>query len=211
MIKVDRRKEAPKSLAVEKMKKQGIYNGVDVVKALIEDFDNKCYICGLKGLQEIEVEHRIPHHGDIDKKFDWNNLFLSCPHCNSVKNKRKYDRGIIDCCVSDPEERLRFYVLGDDIEVIAVHVNDLEAQLTATLMKEVFTQKNTGIRTITCKYRYDELLKQMNLLYRTLEEKRQKPNSRIVDRKLKALLSKSSAFAEFKRCYYREHVGELVS
>ena len=210
MIKVERRKEPPKSLAIEKMKSQGKYNNFDVVDALNEDFENKCYICGLKGLQEIEVEHLIPHYGDIDKKFDWNNLFLSCPHCNSVKNKKKYNTGIIDCCVSDPEERLLFHIYQNKVKVVAVNKDDVQAQLTADLMYETFNVSNTGIRTITCKYRYNELLKQMNLLYKVLEEKKNKPKSKVIDRKLNALLSRSSAFAEFKRCYYREHIGELL-
>jgi len=60
------------------------------------------------------------------------------------------------------------------------------------------------------KLQYDELLKQMNLLYKVLEEKKNQPQSKVIDRKLKALLSRSSSFAEFKRCYYREHIGEVV-
>lgn len=209
MIKVERRKEPPKSLAFEKMKIQGKYNNLDVVEALNEDFNNKCYICGLKGLQEIEVEHRIPHYGDIEKKFDWNNLFLSCPHCNSVKNKKKYNVGIIDCCVSDPEERLLFHITQNEVKVVSINKDDIQAQLTADLINETFNVRNTGIRTITCKYRYNELLKQMNLLYKILEDKKNKPESKVTDRKIRALLSRDSAFAEFKRCYYKECIKKL--
>ena len=106
MVKVERSLPAPASLAMEKEKTNGSYNGSDVVKRLMEDFNNKCYICEIDNLQDPQVEHLKPHFGGkyIDRKFDWNNLFWSCGHCNGVKNQRKYDEHIIDCCHSDPEK-----------------------------------------------------------------------------------------------------------
>ena len=93
MVKVERSLPAPASLAMEKEKTNGSYNGSDVVKRLMEDFNNKCYICEIYNLQDPQVEHLKPHFGGkyIDRKFDWNNLFWSCGHCNGVKNQRKYD------------------------------------------------------------------------------------------------------------------------
>ncbi len=53
--------------------------------------------------------------------------------------------------------------------------------------------------------RFRELTKEMNLLYDNLEEIKKHPDSKIVMRKLKALLRRESAFAAFKRGYVREH------
>ena len=50
-----------------------------------------------------------------------------------------------------------------------------------------------------------ELNKEMNVLYDKLEELKERPDSRIVLRTLKALLRRESAFAAFKRNYIREH------
>lgn len=103
MVKVERSFPAPASLALESQKANGSYSMPDVVKQLKEDFHNKCYICELNELQDAQVEHLLPHlDGKYPKrKFDWNNLFWSCGHCNNVKNQRIYDEGIIDCCKDD--------------------------------------------------------------------------------------------------------------
>ena len=95
MVKVERSFPAPASLALESQKANGSYSMPDVVKQLKEDFHNKCYICELNELQDAQVEHLLPHlDGKYPKrKFDWNNLFWSCGHCNNVKNQRIYDEG----------------------------------------------------------------------------------------------------------------------
>ena len=87
MIKVERSQPAPASLAKEAKKKNGECNKPDVTKQLKKDFHNKCYICGMDSLQDAVVEHRLPHKNGAypERKFDWNNLFWSCMHCNSVK------------------------------------------------------------------------------------------------------------------------------
>lgn len=53
--------------------------------------------------------------------------------------------------------------------------------------------------------RFQELTREMNLLYDNLEEIKKHPDSKFVLRKLKALLRRESAFAAFKREYIREH------
>ena len=82
---------APKSLFTEKTKANGSYEKTDVVEQLRKDFHNKCYICEIDNLQDPQVEHLRPHFNGKNKdlKFDWNNLFWSCGHCNGVKNQRK--------------------------------------------------------------------------------------------------------------------------
>ncbi|MDE7326889.1 MAG: hypothetical protein K2N63_11535 [Lachnospiraceae bacterium] len=50
MIKVERSFPAPVSLAQEAKKKTGSYLEPDVVDRLKQDFQNKCYICGLSDL-----------------------------------------------------------------------------------------------------------------------------------------------------------------
>ena len=110
MVKVERSFPAPKSLAMEAKKKDGSYSGMDVVERLKEDFNNKCYICELKDLQDPQIEHLLPHKNRkyLERKFDWNNLFWVCGHCNNVKNQAKYDEGILDCCNQDPENAILF-------------------------------------------------------------------------------------------------------
>lgn len=70
MVKCERTFPVPKSLAQRKS-----YNDADVFAALSKIFNNKCYICELQDLQDGVVEHLISHKGNLDLKFDWENLF----------------------------------------------------------------------------------------------------------------------------------------
>lgn len=142
---------------------------------------------------------------DRKRKFDWENLFWSCGHCNGVKNNRKYDEGIIDCCKSDPEKRLFFQVTGDDVEIVVMNDEDDEAKRTAGLITEVFSLRNTGMRTYTSAERMKLLKQEMSVLYKQLEILHKKPDSKVTIRKIRSLLRRESAFAAFKRCYVREH------
>lgn len=212
MVKIERSFPAPASLETESRKKSGgSYSEQDVIQRLKEDFHNKCYICEMKDLQDPEVEHLLPHKNGRypERMFDWNNLFWACGHCNKVKNQAKYDEGIIDCCKQDPEELVSFRLQGTDVIVEAKNESDSRAVLTATLVEEVFHLKSTAMRDYKREMRFQELNREMNLLYDNLEEMEQNPESRAVMRKLRALLRKESGFAAFKRDYVRENAGRF--
>ena len=121
MVKIERTQTPPASLAVEKKKEEngscGTYNQTDVVVQLNKGFHGKCYLCEQDELQSIQIEHLKPHHGgkNIDLKYDWNNLFFSCSHCNSVKNRKQYESNILDCCSTDPETMIHQALLVDKL------------------------------------------------------------------------------------------------
>lgn len=105
MVKVERNPVAPASLAQEKANGTTNYRGFDVVQRLREDFHEKCYLCEIDKVQDPQIEHLKAHHNgqDRDRMFDWNNLFFSCSHCNSIKNRRIYEESVLDCCREEPE------------------------------------------------------------------------------------------------------------
>lgn len=211
MVRVERSLPAPESLRNEAEKVNGSYSKEDVVERLRTDFHEKCYICEMKELQDPQIEHLLPHRNGMykDRKFDWNNLFWSCGHCNGVKNQEKYAEGILDCCKRDPEDAIRFVLREKDVCVTAINEKDREAVLTAELVQEVFNIRNTGMRVYTSALRLKKLQEEMNVLYAKLDEYKEKPESRILLRTLKALLKRETAFAGFKRCYVRTHLGEF--
>lgn len=212
MVKIERSYPDPESLTIEKKRRNGSYNKADVVERLVKDFHDKCYICELDKLQDPEVEHLKPHFNStyIDRKFDWNNLFWSCAHCNGVKNKRKYDEHIIDCCRIDPEQYIYFKLHDGKIDVSAINTDDYNAQMTAELVTEVFNTTNSGMRVYKSAMRFEELNREMNKLYDTLEELVQNSNSMFALKKLRALIRKESRFAAFKRCYIRENETQYI-
>ncbi len=210
MVKIDRSYPAPESLALEAGKVRGSYSKNDVVSRLIADFHGKCYICELDELQDPQIEHLLPHKNGKypERKFDWDNLFLSCGHCNLIKSNSKYDVGIIDCCKTDPEDVIYFRLIGDDVIVDAKDESDSQAVLTAELITEVFNLKNGSMRKYKSDMRFQELTKEMNILYDSIEEWKCDKESRITLGKLKALLRRKSRFAAFKRNYIRENIQE---
>lgn len=210
MVKIERSFPAPESLADEAKKVNGRYDKQDVIEQLKRDFHNKCYICEIKELQDPNVEHLIPHkNGEYpERKFDWENLFWSCGHCNGIKNNRKYDEGIIDCCKCDPEEYIYFRMKDGDAAITVFDTKNEMLMRTALLVTETFSMKNTGMRTYTSDERLKRLQMEMNLLYKQLEELQNGSGSKVTIRKIRSLLRRESAFAAFKRCYVRDHAAE---
>lgn len=207
MVKIERSFPAPESLEIESKKVSGSYSEPDVIERLQQDFHDKCYICELDKLQDPQVEHLLPHlNGKYpERKFNWNNLFWACGHCNGIKNQKIYDEGIIDCCEDDPEIYICFRLNNEEIQVYAKEESNRKAVLTAKLVSEVFNKKNTGMRTYTSEMRLQELNREMNKLYDSLEEIKKHPDSKVTLRILKSLLRRESRFAAFKRNYIREN------
>ena len=206
MVKVKRSPNVPVSLTVESKKKKGSYREPDVIEQLAADFHGKCYICEIKPVQDPQVEHRLPHHNRSipTRVFDWNNLFYSCGHCNSVKNVSKYEAGIIDCCVRDPEEALSYHLSENHVKVQVKDTTDAEAVLTADLIEEVFNSASTGIRTKAAQVRLRELQGIMCTLYKQLERYQQNPNDKRAIRALCGFLDRAAAFSGFARSFVRE-------
>lgn len=209
MVKIKRTFPAPLSLAVEYKKENGSYAQDDVIKQLQTDFNGKCYICEMKNLSDPQIEHLLPHKQGKDKKrkFDWENLFWACPHCNRVKNQKKYEEGILDCCKIDPEEFL-FFRLNEKYTEVGIKMENIAAERTAELINEVFNLQNTGMRIYASAFRLQELQKEVNVFYDKLESFKKNRNSVVARRTLKALLKRESQFAAFKRCYIQEHAKE---
>lgn len=202
MVKCNKFPVAPPSLAVEKQKGlNGSYSGGDVIEQLREDFHDKCYICELKNLQDPEIEHLIPKGKNIDLTFDWNNLFWSCGHCNSVKNNKKYNGKIINCCLEDPEKHISCSYADNEVNIRALD-NEESSKMTAELVYNVFNYKNTDMRVYKSDFRIKALQNEMNNFFDEFGKYKEK-QSNLNRKRIIARLRRSSAFAAFKRGYIR--------
>ena len=129
-------------IVLEKAKVSGgSYNTPDVNAALIEMFLGKCYICENKeSISSFQIEHLKPHGGNTELKYDWNNLFWSCAHCNNIKNA-KYDP-ILDCSQIDVDRRIAFRKKGyfgtEERFVFDALADDNETQNTVALLNEAY-------------------------------------------------------------------------
>lgn len=208
MVKCEKNPIAPASLTIEKSKgKNGKYNCNDVMEQLVHDFHDKCYICELKGLSDPQVEHLIPQSQrgniNIELRFDWQNLFLTCPHCNSVKTRQEFNGTIINCCHEDPEQHLRFTYENNNVTVTALD-DKVTSRETAILISDVFNLKGYGSRTKASQYRINELKLEMNQFFNTLLEYK-KHKSVLKKKMIVSLLRRETAFAAFKRAYIRNN------
>lgn len=145
MIKYTRDDTEKARMAVAALKKAKVSNGScnmpEVNAALAEMFYGKCYICENKeGISSFQIEHLKPHQGNVDLKYDWDNLFWSCAHCNNIKNA-KYDP-ILDCTQVDIDQKIAFrkegyFGMDEEFCFIALE-NGEEIKNTVGLLYEVY-------------------------------------------------------------------------
>lgn len=142
MIHHPKTQPAPTCLAIEKAKANGNYNCERVLERIKQDFKNKCYICEYKEPTTINTEHFVPHQGDKDLKFDWNNLFYACGHCNNTKLATAEYSNILNCTVeADEVDKKIIYHIDpypkEKAEFIAVE-NSEKVNNTILLLESVY-------------------------------------------------------------------------
>lgn len=144
MIKVERKSSEKAEKAIESLRREkarsGSYNTPEVNAALREMFHGKCYICENKQITSYQIEHLVSHRGNADLKYDWNNLFLACAHCNNTKLD-KYEP-IIDCTKENVEALIalrRTGYFGTDEKLLFEKLDDrIEVENTIKLLQEVY-------------------------------------------------------------------------
>ena len=187
------------------------YRHREVVERLFADFHGKCYICEVAPLLDAEVEHLLPHKGGTvpGRKFAWDNLFLSCRHCNGTKNKAVYEGRVIDCCRRDPEELLEQELVENRVQVGVLVTGDAEVTGTAALIEEVFSSSNPPLRSRNAQARLEELQKLMNRFYAKVDTFHHAPGDPLARRSLSRMLTRKAKFAGFTRCFARKHLDSF--
>lgn len=203
MLYFEKSQPAPDCLAIEKQKAYGDYKCGCVLERLKTDFKNKCYICESKAPSTINVEHFKSHQGDKNLKFDWNNLFWSCGHCNNTK-LAKFD-DILNCTnINDSIENklnYNFKPFPREKVNIAINSNDNKTLQTQALLLAVFNGTTT-LKEIESDNIRDSLLKEIKdfqeWLIEYFETNDNEEKARCL-KKIKKHLNKASAFTSFKR------------
>jgi len=181
------------------------YRKGEILKTLVEDCHGKCYICEDKPTA-INVEHIVSHRNDTALKYDWNNLFIACGHCNGIKHI-KYD-GIIDPTKCDPEEHIALSVdiTGNMIEQVKVEplTADNSTTQTADLLRLVYNGGSTDIKEIECSnLRNEHLMPNLRFFYQCMHNYREEPDLDYASI-IRKEIERSSAFAAFKRKIVRD-------
>lgn len=212
MIKVERKmteraRKAIDSLEMQKVK-NGSYNTLEVNEALREIFHGKCYICENRQITSYQIEHLIPHRENPELKYDWNNLFLACAHCNNIKLE-KFDP-IIDCTKENVEELIAFRkkgYFGTDEKLLFEALDlSIETQNTVRLLQEVYygsTPQKKMEATILRRILRKELseFKEYVREYMEAQDEEKEDLKFLLQQQLRV----SSPFAAFKRWLIRDN------
>jgi hypothetical protein len=203
MVFFTKSQPASTCLALEKAKAAGDYKCGDVLERLKNDFKNKCYICEQKAPTTINVEHFVAHQGDIELKFDWNNLFWVCGHCNNIK-LAKFNL-LLNCTLASDaiETKLKYNAIFfpfDDVVITALD-NDDKTLSTRELLLLVYNGSTTlkSIEAENIKSALTDEIIHFQAVLRDYFKYRQE--ERLKDKFLVEIekhLSRSSAFTAFK-------------
>jgi hypothetical protein len=173
MINFIKSQPAPACLAIEKQKKSGKYDCGDVLERLKTDFHNKCYLCEDKGITALNVEHFIAHKGNVDLKFDWNNLFYACVHCNN--SKLALFQLLLNCTNSAVKitDVIKFIGYGwpkEHFEITATETQpSIETLNTVALLNAIYTGKTNNKQLESANLR-DRVSKELNTFILYLHE-----------------------------------------
>ena len=209
MVYLEKSQPAPTCLVAEKAKASGDYKCGDVLARLRDDFKNKCYLCEQKSPTTINVEHFTAHQGNLDLKFDWNNLYWSCGHCNNTKLALYSD--LLNCTVAaDAVETVLKYEIKPfpkEKAQITVQNSDPRTARTRDLLLAIFNG-TTPLKTIESANLRDLLLQEIKIFqsaliayYESISEDERHEHRQKITRHL----DKSSHFTAFKRWIIRDN------
>jgi len=210
MVYFDKSQPAPACLAVEQAKADGDYKCDDVLDRIKDDFFNKCYICEYKEPVTINVEHFKSHQGNKVLKFDWNNLFWSCAHCNLTKST--YYDDLLNCTINtDNVETALEYKMNpfphEDV-VINILTPSQKATDTKELILKVFNG-TTKLKSLEAANLKTKLLVEIQSFQKDITEYYNDANDDDMNEflflKIKRSLSRKSNFTAWKRWIIRNN------
>lgn len=210
MIFIPKSINEPPCLAIEKAKNNGTYRCEGVAESLKNEFFNKCYICETKEIQSLNIEHFTPHKGDRDLMFDWQNLFYSCGHCNSIKGA-KHDN-ILNCTIEsegvDIKIKYEIKPFPKEKAIITAMEESEKVLNTVALLKDIYNGTTEQKIIISANIR-NKLLSEIRifqgLLFDYFDEENNEQEKDDFRRRISRHLKASSNFTAFKRWIIRDN------
>lgn len=218
MIDVDRRPDAPLSLAIEKS-----FCGDDVIEALDIDFHGKCYLCERRlNVAYMEVDHRVSKAKVPSLKFEWTNLFPACGPCNGQRTRGTPKDGYLSPGQGVEQRLTQMATPSDDVNIeltcdfSAVSATDAPAITTATELRRLHSvDTGAGIRK---RMKGAELLREIASHYTkevaalevsVLRARRDKQSAGEDEGLLRARLSRKARFSMLLRSLVAPSLADL--
>lgn len=141
MIRVKKREEAPEELATKG------YTDDAVKRAILEDQDEKCYICERKVTTDYQVEHLASQNAYAAGVNEWKNLYIACNYCND-KKKTSFD-DIKHPNAYNVEDVIRHSVdLENERVTFTTESEDAAVQKTVKMLERMFNGTNAPKRVL---------------------------------------------------------------
>ena len=198
MVKISK-SEIPQGIVI---KTEEDYRSEQVLLILQQDFLDKCYICEEKSPTSINVEHFHSCKNHKHLKYDWENLFFACAHCNRIKGSC-YDH-IIDCTKKDPEKYiiLKFNSYPESYVKILDRLNGAENGETRELLDKIYKGAGTPISECEAKNLKKRISRELKNFMECVENYHNENDLKLRTvywENIKKMLSRESNFAGFKR------------
>ncbi len=121
---------------------------VKTKEALKKEFFNLCYLCESRDLRNLQIEHFYPKGEAFfpEKINDWNNLFLICGKCNTVRPKNINTKGeeVYNNCIDKVENLITLYYDKANEQVkIESSENTTKAKNTVKLLERIYNGKGS--------------------------------------------------------------------
>ena len=135
------------------------YLSDEIVFELEKIFYGKCYLCE-DMVAHPQIDHFIPVEIDATKRYEWSNLYYSCPRCNNIKSTAC---DLLDCCDEKTDVFKQIKCLcatntTDDV-LVEAQSDDIKTQNTVRLLYRCYNENNTAIRCISRKQLHEKIFR----------------------------------------------------
>lgn len=216
MVKIKKSKLPPETV----IRSEKDYRSGNVITILQKDFHNKCYLCEMKNATSINVEHLRPCKNNEELKYNWENLFYACGHCNKIKGSQ-YEH-MIDCTKDDPERYivLKFQSHPKKYVEVLNGPEISENEEIRELLGKIYNGADTAISDIEAMNLKNGIAEEMAKFQEKIDTyfSESDPKLQMVCwNEIRTMLSRESNFAGFKRGMVLQNeellqcFGELLS
>ncbi|MCK4663561.1 MAG: hypothetical protein KAT68_11890 [Bacteroidales bacterium] len=232
MININKRENGPVNLKTKYLKalegQNPKYDCAKVRELLKSDFKNKCYLCESKQNDSFpfvggneRIEHFLPHFNgaNLERKYSWSNLFLSCEYCNGVKGQIEE---LINCTSKNTivTQILNFKfihgTLKPEVEINIPFRNDNKAINTKNLLNKIYNKPNQTLQLEIANRLRNSAKENFDSFIRKLEDYIDNQENINKKNKIKEELSLDKPYLAFKVCFIKSSpklmslVGDLI-
>ena len=169
-------------------------------------------ICESKEPSVINTEHFIPHRGNNDLKFDWNNLFYCCGHCNNTKLAKPVFDDILNCTIEtdNVDSKIKYLIkpFPQEKAIITALENTSKVNNTVILLDEVYNGTTELKRIESANIRsklLSEIRKFQNLLFEYFDDSYDIEERKDIKNQIIRQLKTTSNFTAFKKWILRDN------